>query len=286
MKRLLAPSFLASLALIGCQSGGRDPVDPAPATQAALEQTHQDPAPRPIGIDDDSVRKNSNPITEALLAPINGLSQLSQALGDLSVQAYQYASGDTAARAARMLTDSGSADNRRAGINRLLEFKYTRRRPYTTAYELMAQEDADPIVRATALRACNQARDRAATPIFIKALSDGKNPGRQDAPGSELVRLEAAKGLANLPDPDAAGPLVKLVSDPTESRDVRIAATDALKYYKTVDVARALSGLVNDRDFSVAWQARRSLVYMTGRDFAYDEAAWLSYFSGPGKPLG
>jgi hypothetical protein len=80
--------------------------------------------------------------------------------------------------------------------------------------------------------------------------------------------------------------LVKVVIDATESRDVRIAATDAVKYYKTVEVARALSGLVTDRDFSVAWQARRSLVYMTGRDFGYDEGAWLGYFAGPGKPLG
>lgn len=286
MKRLLVPSLLASLALTGCQSNGRDPVDPAPATQAALEQTHQDPPARPIGIDDDSAPITSNPITDALLAPINGLTRLSQAIGDLSVQAYQFASGDTAARAARMLTDSTSPDNRRAGINRLLEFKYTRRRPYTTAYEIMAQEDADPTVRAAALRACNQARDRSATPIFIKALSDGKEAGKQDAPGSELVRLEAAKGLANLPDPNAATPLVKLVTDATESRDVRIAAVDALKYYRTVEVARALSGLVNDRDFSIAWQARRSLAYMTNHDFGYDEAAWLSYFSGPGRPLG
>jgi hypothetical protein len=39
---------------------------------------------------------------------------------------------------------------------------------------------------------------------------------------------------------------------------------------------------VNDRDFSVAWQARRSLVYMTNKDFRYDEGGWLGYFSGPG----
>ena len=283
MKRLLVLSLL--LPLTGCQSSSRDPADDPPVTQAALQQSAQEPTTKPVGIDDDAVPRRPNPIADALLAPFVAIGQLGDAMVELPMQAYQYANGDTPARAARMLTDSTSADTRRAGIIRLLEFKYTKRRPYTTAYEIMAQEDSDPTVRAAALRACNVARDRAATPVFIKALSDGRGISRQDSSGSELVRLEAAKGLANLPDPNAAGPLVKVVTDATESRDVRIAATDAVKYYKTVEVARALSGLVNDRDFSVAWQARRSLVYMTSRDFGYDEGAWLGYFSGPGKPL-
>lgn len=285
MKRLIALSLLAAFPLTGCQSA-RDPANDPPVTQASLVQPAQEPTTKPVGIDDDSVQRQANPIADALLAPFVALGKLGDAIVEIPVQAYQYANGDTPARAARMLTDSTSADTRRAGIIRLLEFKYTKRRPYTTAYEIMAQEDKDPTVRAAALRACNQARDRAATPIFIKALSDRRGASPQDPTGSELVRLEAAKGLANLPDPNAAGPLLKVVNDATESRDVRIAATDALKYYKTIEVARALSALLNDRDFSIAWQARRSLVYMTGRDFRYDAAAWLGYLSGPGKPLG
>jgi hypothetical protein len=77
-----------------------------------------------------------------------------------------------------------------------------------------------------------------------------------------------------------------VANNPDEGLDVRIAATDALKYYRTLEVARVLSGLLADSDFSVCWQARRSLVFLTHKDFAYDQGAWLAYFVGPQKPLG
>jgi len=44
--------------------------------------------------------------------------------------------------------------------------------------------------------------------------------------------------------------------------------------------------VLSDKTFAVAWQARRSLRYLTGRDFGYDGGAWLTYFAGPDKPLG
>jgi hypothetical protein len=281
MKRLPVLPLALLCVLTGCQSAVHEGSD-SPVSQAAFEQGAVGSTPKPIGIDDDSSPRKPNPFADAMLAPVQGLGQVAQQIVDLPVRGYQYANGDTPKRAALMLQDRSSADNRRAGINRLVGFEYAHRPPYTTAYKIMAQEDDDPTVRAAALRACNIARDRSATPVFIQALSDRRGDSRGEQAGSEIVRLEAAKGLANLPDPNAAGPLVKLVSDPTESRDVRIAAVDALKYYRTAEVARALSGLVNDRDFSVGWQARRSLVYMTSRDFRYDEGAWLGYFSGPG----
>ena len=95
----------------------------------------------------------------------------------------------------------------------------------------MAQSDPDPTVRAAAIRSCNRARDTRATAIFITALTDS----------NEMVRLEGAKGLANIPDTAASAPLLKLVTDPDQNRDVRIAATDALKYYRAMDIGRSRS---------------------------------------------
>ena len=66
----------------------------------------------------------------------------------------------------------------------------------------------------------------------------------------------------------------------------RIAAIDALKHYRTLQIARTLIGVVTERDFAVAWQARKSLKKMTGKDLYYDESAWLQYITGPAKPLG
>ena len=40
----------------------------------------------------------------------------------------------------------------------------------------------------------------------------------------------------------------------SESKDVRIAAADALRQYRTLDVARVLVTYLNETDFGVAWQ--------------------------------
>jgi hypothetical protein len=79
---------------------------------------------------------------------------------------------------------------------------------------------------------------------------------------------------------------VKIATNATENRDLRIAAIDALKHYKTTQIAKTLINVVTERDLAVAWQARKSLKAMTGKDLRYDENAWLQYISGPAKPLG
>ena len=269
--RFVAVSLCAGMLLLGCQSSG--PADP-PATPASGQMASQTHGPGPVGIDDDSDPDPPGLLEQAVLAPVQGLGEVvGQALSG-PARAIRYASGDTPGRAARLMRDRNSADNRRTGINQLLTFDYASKSKYTAAaFEAMGETDQDPTVRAAALRACNRLRDRRATPVFIKSLSDP----------SEWVRLEAAKGLANVPDPAAAPVLMRVATDPDETRDVRITAADALKYYQTQQVARALSMLVSDPDFSVAWQARRSLVRLTHKDFGYDEHSWLGYFAGPGR---
>jgi hypothetical protein len=185
-------------------------------------------------------------------------------------------SGRTPRAAAVQMEDPYFPDERRIGINRLSAFPFGQQAPYTTRYEQIAQSDSDWLVRATAIRALNRSRWEHATPIFIKALDDS----------NDHVRLEAAKALANIPDYNAVSPLVRLVNDGTENRDVRIAAADALRHYKTVEVARTLASQLGGREFGVAWQSHRSLQAMTGKDLHYDESAWLNYITGPGKPLG
>jgi hypothetical protein len=184
--------------------------------------------------------------------------------------------GDTAVKAAQRMESQYYPDERRDGINRLVSRPYGKRPPYTTRYEQIAQYDSDYLVRATAIRALNRSRDAGATDIFVKSLDDP----------NDLIRLEAAKALANVPDERAVPALEKIATSPSENRDLRIAAIDALKHYKTMQIARTLIGVVNERDLAVAWQARRSLKAMTGKDLYYDENAWLQYISGPAKPLG
>ena len=205
------------------------------------------------------------------LAP--GLGYL---LFELPRQMISFANGDRPARAVRLMENDRSADARRRGINNLLRWDFAQGGPYVRRYRQIARNDPDPYVRSIAIRALNRSRDPDSRPLFVESLSDA----------SELVRLEAAKALVNLPDPAAAEPLMRLVTRPEEDRDVRIAAAEALGYYRRLEVARALTPRLSEHDFGVAWQARRSLQRMTGQDFFYNEAAWLEYVSGPDKPLG
>ena len=73
------------------------------------------------------------------------------------------------------------------------------------------------------------------------------------------VETYHAKYKASSTDPAAAGQLTALVTDRSQDVDVRIAASAALLYHRTLAVARALIPRLGERDFGVAWQARRSL---------------------------
>jgi hypothetical protein len=187
-----------------------------------------------------------------------------------------YYSGDTPLAAARQMQDPTSPDQRRVGILYLTDRNWGRQGVYLEAYRQLALNDPDDLVRATAVRALNRARDHEAGALFIKALGDP----------SATVRIEAAKALANIPDPDAVDALSSRLADSAENKDVRIAAADALREYKTLPVVQSLIRRLSDREFAVAWQSRISLWFMTGQDFEYDQAGWLGYITGPKNPLG
>jgi hypothetical protein len=268
--RIQTASVLALCFLLGgCASGN--------SAEPPVIRASNRPATQPVAVgridDDRDPEESENIFVTILLAPF----RISAALVEVPVQQLKMLEGETPSRAARMMLDTSSADNRRRGIYKLVEYPFARKPPYTTRYEQMAKDDPDPTVRAAAMRACNWSRDRKATGLFISTLGDAKEP--------DPVRLEAAKGLCNLPDPAAVPTLIGVAGTPDVNRDIRIWSVDALKYYRSLEVGRALGNLLVDRDFAVGWQARRSLVYMTHKDLGMDQGAWLSYIAGPEKPL-
>jgi HEAT repeat protein len=222
----------------------------------------------------DAVRENEQRLKsedERGRGALSGVSGLTEGFGQL----IDNLTGKKPMNAAKNLLDPADADRRREAIVYLADRPYGRQDPYTDYYEELARTDNDYLVRAMAVRALNRARDEAATPVFIAALED-QHP---------LVRLEAAKALANVPDEKAVAPLIKRLDNPEETPDVRIAAADALRNYRTAPAAQALVRVLRDRDFAVSWQARRGLKLMTGRDYRYDQGAWLTYLS-EGAPFG
>lgn len=165
--------------------------------------------------------------------------------------------------------DSESAAKRFEAINFFVSFDWGRQPPYTDRYDQLARGDQSPLVRAVAVRALNRSR---------VATDSGTVRGMLNDP-SELVRLEAAKALSNTYDPQASAKLRTMLTAPGETRDVRIAVADALRHDRTPEGFRALVNVLGDRDFAVAWTARRSLRRMTGQDFRWSEADWAKWLA-------
>jgi HEAT repeat protein len=206
----------------------------------------------------------------------NPVRVMFSAIGDAWSQIYNFATGKTAFNAAKALLDTSAPDNRRSAIVYLSNRVYGRQDPYLKQYDQMARSDSDGSVRAMAIRGLNRGRDKRAVPLFLAALEE-KN---------DRIRLEAAKALANIPDPSATAPLIRHMENPEENLDVRIACADALRNFRTSEVAQALVRALRDRSFGVSWQARKSLQLMTGQDYRYDTVAWLNFLSGATKTFG
>jgi hypothetical protein len=246
MTKTLAAIAIVSMLTGGCARFRYDADDEAPPPQVPLE-----PTPTPVA--GNSMTSPTGIFREVFI--------------DLPGRVADKLSGNTATDAVMKMEDGSYSDRRREGINDLVGRSYGKEGVYTTRYAQIAQFDRDPMVRATAIRALNRARDVKGTAVFIKGLSDE----------SRAVRLESAKALANVPSNEAAAPLLKLFTNTAEETDIRIAAADALRHYRTDAVAQALVDALTDRDFSVAWQSRQSLRSLTGADQRYSQAAWTDY---------
>jgi hypothetical protein len=271
---LIAAVLSISLLSAGCQSQHHadDLAQPVIAASTEGVDAGQTDAPQPYYNPHFREEKSGIPVLSAVGdAVVGGVV----AIASVPINGIKWLSGERPINAVRMIEDGSSADNRRAGINKLLEYDFAKGALYTRLYRSVGQQDNDPTVRAAAIRACNRARDPQATALFIKSLDDK----------SDWVRLEAAKALVNIPDMAAVSPLLRIVSNPEENRDVRVAAADALKHYRTLTVARALAGVLADRDFAVSWQARQSLKYLFNRDLGYSDSAWLAYLTSPQSQL-
>jgi hypothetical protein len=295
MQRGLRQSICLTLAAIlagapGCVSNDIEKADQRTGThhfvQGSKGRGGSDGIQDGIQDDIDDLDEDGNPsaLVAAAIAVGVVIAYPFVQLGD----AISRSNGNTPLKSARAMDNPDFPDARIQGINDLVtRYTFARRPPYTIRYAELAEHDPDYLVRATAIRALNISRDNSATPIFIAGLDDEHEP----------VRLEACKALNNVPDERAIPGLLRRLEghrdaiidgrpqEIDEDADVRIAAAQALRRYPKLEVATALVGYLNERDFAVAWQSHRSLEQMTRSDWQYDEAAWLRYLSSPKKPL-
>lgn len=248
---------VAAVVVLGLFSGGC----------AMFGADDEDPMPPPAPARPTTVPSEIDTSTPA------GLAQ--ELFIDFPRRIAELASGNTPGNAA-LAMESAMPDQRRAGVNDLVDRSFGKQSPYTDRYQQIAEFDSDPTVRAAAIRALNRSRDGNAVPVFIKSLADE----------NWIVRLEAAKALSNVPNERAISALLGVVNNASEQIDVQIAAAEALRHYRSLEVARTLINHLDDRQFGLAWQSRQSLRFMTGSDQKYDQSAWLNYLTGPQNPLG
>lgn len=271
MRRFLALSCMAFLAAQGCAS--TKPAEHSTVVPPAkMRELVREDLERLGGVD--SPRHRSHTYLGVDITGEGFFEATGDLLWSIPSRIYHFATGDTPIRWAKLMEDTHSPDNRREGIVQLAQNRFARRDPYTKRYGQIGSRDPEFLVRAAAIRALNYSRSREGTDLFVAGLDDSE----------PAVRLEAAKALANLPVEKAAPRLIAHLQK-DDSKDVRIACADALRNFRTLDVARALASVMLDRDFGVSWQARQSLILMTGRDFRYDEGAWLEYMSKAPAPF-
>ncbi len=135
------------------------------------------------------------------------------------------------------------------------------------------ENDPEPSVRSAAARALGRAgNDQYAQPL-AQALADTH----------QRVRWDVAVALDNVHGEEAAEKLIERLGR-DESPDVRAASAHALRHYETLEVVRELVRALDDEAFNVQFQARASLVEITGYSYGYDSSRWHGVASGQ-EPL-
>lgn len=162
-----------------------------------------------------------------------------------------------------MAGDANDADRRREGILLVSNHAWGREGKYAAYYALLAINDPSPLVRAACVRALGKVNDPTYVPQLARAMDDA----------SSVVRLDAAVVLADLTGPAAMEPLRKHAMK-DESVDVRMACLKALRHYRDPQVTDVLLQCLGESDFGLRYEARQSLIALTGMDKGYEPADW------------
>ncbi len=162
-----------------------------------------------------------------------------------------------------MMFDPDDADRRRQGVVNLSRKDWGLREPYLKGYAMLLRTDADPSVRCVSARALGLAGDEKYLPDLVAALKDE----------SDAVRWDAAVAMDGVTGPKAVEPLRRSALGDV-SADVRRSCLRALRHYRRQDVLETLIAGLSDGDFSVRFEAHRSLVGLTGRDLGHEPGPW------------
>jgi hypothetical protein len=180
------------------------------------------------------------------------------------------ADGPSPAEAVDMTLDKHDPDRRYRGTLLLANAYFAGEPLYMELFERLL-DDPDPGVRAAAVRAVGLHGTPGHVPRLAAKLKDA-DPG---------VRAEAGRALQRIHNPlaiDALLDAMDLAKEP--EAPVRVEAARALAQYPEPRVVEKLIASLADDSLAVNTATAASLRTLTGQDFGYDRAGWLSWYQG------
>ena len=181
----------------------------------------------------------------------------------------------TPAQAAQWALDPYDAENQRRGTVLLANAPWGGSIAYVNMYRIYVEDNADPLVKASAIDALARHGDVSDAELISKQLQN-KNI---------YVRVAAAKALQRLHDPKMTAILCSRGTDDGEDASVRIEIAIALGQYAADDSFQALCAMIDQRELAVNLAANDSLRLLTDHDFALDRRLWLSWYRADKKPF-
>ncbi len=172
----------------------------------------------------------------------------------------------SAAEAARDAFNMYDPDLRRRSVLRLSNADFGGEEPYLKTYRLLI-DDPDPTVRAAAVAALGRWGQAGDVPAIVILLARDE---------SSQVRWESAKALQRIHSDQAVTPLLTALENEVHP-DVRIACANALGQYPSRAVFDSLVAALNDNDYGVVREARKSLHILTGQSFGDDGRDWWAW---------
>ncbi|MBP7935642.1 MAG: HEAT repeat domain-containing protein [Phycisphaerae bacterium] len=192
----------------------------------------------------------------------------------------------------RTALEAENADDRRDAVARIAESGYVASEDAFQVLDTAARTDPAFQIRCIAIRALATYKDARPLKTLLMILQ-ATTEAEQALPPNDDVRWETVAAMLKLSRKGAlAGQepslvrdiLIKLAETDT-SRNVRIAALEALGDFKDRQVLLPLVRSLRTQDFAIAERAEGSLIRLTGETHYADADAWEKWIASAEDPF-
>lgn len=192
----------------------------------------------------------------------------------------------------RTALEAQNADERRDAVARIAESSYVTSEDAFQVLDAVARTDQVSQTRCIAIRALATYKD--ARPITTLLMILQATTGAKEAlPPDDDVRWETVVAMTQLSRkggltgqvPVLVRDILIRLADTDTSRNVRIAAIEALGEFKERPVLLPLVRSLRTQDFAVAERAEGSLIRLTGETHYADADAWEKWLASTEEPF-